>query len=73
MNKEEFSDLMLIFFGPKRPELRLGQHIYNTLYSHDPSLCIKIVPNNSEGCDPFYRDDKIGEFINELITYVDFK
>lgn len=72
MTKEEFSDLMLIFFGPKRPELRLGQHIFNTLYAHNEVLCNRIIPHNSEGCDPFYRDDKIGEFLQHLSNHVEW-
>ena len=72
ITKQEFADLMLVFFGPRRLELRLGQHMFNTLSDCHSDICIRVIPNNSEGCDPFYRDDLIPAFLLELSNHVEW-
>lgn len=43
-----------------QPEWRLGQTYFNILVEAHPSLAERV---RSSQVDPFYRDDRIGEFL----------
>lgn len=60
----EWADLVNGFTGDRPPELRLGQWAFALLYKSHPEIADAI---SGTDADPFYRDDRIPEFLCELL------
>jgi hypothetical protein len=56
----------LIALQTRHSDLRIGQHMFNTLATHNPRL-VEDIREQSDVLDPFYNDSKVPVFLNYII------
>jgi hypothetical protein len=56
----------LIALQTRHPDLRMGQHMFNTLVTYNPRL-VEDIREQSDALDPFYNDSKVPVFLNYII------
>lgn len=57
----------LIALQTRHPDLRIGQHMFNTLVTYNPKL-VDDIREQSDTLDPFYNDNKVPVFLNYIIN-----
>lgn len=56
----------LIALQTRHPSIRIGQHMFNTLYYYNPNLA-KDIRGQLDSIDPYYNDSNVPAFLSYVI------